>query len=261
MSSEDNEDDKKPMNKVSKEGLQANEQSPGNNLTKDCYQIESIIRNAASQFFSNLTKDCSINTLIDPIASQFASKIVDELKNKIPEQTKKDEIKRINEIDFAMHELSDNTALTITIIIGIFGVLTLFVSSGSGAQDIEQSVKPLWAYGLWWQVGKEMILSVTYWTLILFGLKCYVDRRIFFILKDDLIKDAGINYSKDLIKRANCRWLTRISVNHTWATYGEEMKKFRYKADIHIFTVFYLVIAFLLWFFIANPLVWFFPLK
>jgi hypothetical protein len=165
LSSEDNEDNKKPTNNVSKEGLQANKQSSGNNLTKDCNQIESIIRNAASQFASNLTKDGSINTLIEPIASQFASKIVDELKNKIPDylaQPKKDEIKRLNEIDFAMHELSDNTALTITVIIGIFGVLTLFGSSGSGAQDILQSVKPLWANGFWWLLGKEMILSVTY---------------------------------------------------------------------------------------------------
>jgi hypothetical protein len=172
---------------------------------------------------------------------------------------------RKDEIRFAMQELSENTALTIAIIIGVFSVLTTFSISESLLQRAEEAAdKPLsWSNNLAWrELGKDTILSVIYWSLILFGLKCFVDRRIFFIHKDNLIKDLGIGYNELLKKRAEDEgWLTRNSIKFTWAASGEMDKdhnKFRYRADLRLFTIFYIVIAFFLWFFIAAPLEWFF---
>jgi hypothetical protein len=203
-------------------------------------------------------------------SKDIAAEIIKGLKEPI-EQIKprtEDKAKRIDEINFAMHELTDNTALTITIIIGIFGVLTLFNFSDGGAQNGQTGVqglhqlfssKPeLW----WWKLGRDTILSVVYWTLILFGLKCYVDRRIFFIFKDDLIEVEGIPYNTDLKDRVKGGGkLTNASANYTWAKKkpfsGQKKNLFSYKAHLGVFTLFYLTIAFFLWFFIANPLQWF----
>jgi hypothetical protein len=166
----------------------------------------------------------------------------------------------MDEIRFAMQELSDNTTLTIAIIFGVFGVLTSF----SISESIILADKPLsWSDSLAWrELGKDTILSVIYWSLILFGLKCIVDRRIFFLHKDNLIKDLGLGYNELLKNRAvEDGWLTRTSVKHTWAVSGEtdkSLNKFIYRADLRLFIIFYILIAFFLWFFVAAPLEWFF---
>jgi len=172
---------------------------------------------------------------------------------------------KMDEIRFAMQELSENTTLTIAIVFGVFGVLTSFSISESLLQRAEVLAdKPLsWSDSLAWrELGKDTILSVIYWSLILFGLKCIVDRRIFFIHKDNLIKDLGLGYNELLKKRAEeDGWLTRTSVKHTWAASGEtdkSLNKFIYRADLRLFIIFYIVIAFFLWFFVAAPLEWFF---
>jgi hypothetical protein len=174
----------------------------------------------------------------------------------------KDEIQ--DEIRFAMQELSDNTTLTIAIIIGVFSVLTSFSISESLLQRAQENANESlsWSDSLAWrELGKDTILSVIYWSLILFGLKCFVDRRIFFIHKDNLIRELGSPYNKDLKDRAKADWLTSISIRYTWAAEGEmdkPLNKFRYRADLRLFTIFYLAIAFFLWFFVAAPLEWFF---
>jgi hypothetical protein len=185
------------------------------------------------------------------------------------DNTNKDENLK-DEIRFAMQELSDNTTLTIAIIIGVFSVLTSFSISESLIQRAEEGAdKSLsWSDSLAWrELGKDAILSVIFWSLILFGLKCFVDRRIFFIHKDNLIKELGIGYNELLKNRAEKDgWLTRTSIRYTWAALGERDElernrrhnKFRYRADLRLFAIFYLVIAFFLWFFVSAPLEWFF---
>ncbi len=90
-----------------------------------------------------------------------------------------------------MQGMSENAQFSIAIAVGIFGILSIFVSLDTHNDD-ETVLGSFWKNALWtqpaWIQSTGIVLSVAYWALVLFGMQSYVSRRLFEALTGDYLK-------------------------------------------------------------------------
>ena len=84
-------------------------------------------------------------------------------------------------INFAIQGMSENAQFSIAIAVGIFGILSIFVSLD--IQNDDKTVQDsFWKNALWtqppWIQSTGIVLSIAYWALVLFGMQSYVTRRL-----------------------------------------------------------------------------------
>lgn len=153
-------------------------------------------------------------------------------------------------INFAIQGMNENAQFAIAIAVGIFGILAIFVTldthKGMTPQDI------FWKNALWtkpqWIWLTDIVLSIAYWALVLFGIQSYVGRRIFEGLMGDYLKKKNQEeYFNDIGEIAKENKIANLFYNVIWSSNHD--KKDRYKG-MNIVLSLYIGIAFLLWLFI-----------
>jgi hypothetical protein len=154
-------------------------------------------------------------------------------------------------INFAMQGMSENAQFSIAIAVGIFGILSIFVSLDIHNDD-ETVQNSFWKNALWtqpaWIQSTGIVLSIAYWALVLFGIQSYVTRRLFEGLTGDYLKkmdeEGYYNNIKEIAKENK---LANWMVKTIWASNHE--RKDRYKGIYKVLFL-YISITFILWFFI-----------
>ncbi len=154
-------------------------------------------------------------------------------------------------INFAIQGMSENAQFSIAIAVGIFGILSIFVSLDIHNDD-EAVQDSFWKNALWtqppWIKRTCIVLSIAYWALVLFGMQSYVTRRLFEGLTGDYLKKMNEEgYYNDIKEIAKENKLANWMFNVIWSSNHE--RKDRYKG-IYIVLFLYIGITFILWFFI-----------
>jgi hypothetical protein len=149
-------------------------------------------------------------------------------------------------INFATQGMSENAQFSITIAVGIFGILAIFVSIHDHDND------DFWKNTLWMQplsvIMIGIVLSIAYWALVLFGIQSYVSRRLFEGTMGDYLKKMNEEgYYNNIKEIAKENRLANWMVRKIWSSNHE--RKDRYKGMYKVLFL-YVGIAFLLWLFI-----------
>ena len=153
-------------------------------------------------------------------------------------------------INFAMQGMGENSQFTVAIAIGVFGILAIFVSLDThNSMTAKDSFwkNALWTQPQWiWITG--IILSVAYWTLVLFGVQTYVSRRLFEGVMGDYLKRMNEEwYYDDIEEIAKENKLANLIFKKIWSSNHEKREKYR---GMIIVLSLYIGIAFFLWLFI-----------
>ena len=115
-----------------------------------------------------------------------------------------------------MQGMGENAQFSIAIAVGIFGILSIFVSL-----DIHNDDKAVpgsfWKNALWtqpqWVQSTGIVLSIAYWALVLFGIQSYVTRRLFEGLMGNYLKRMNEEWYLTILKRL----LKRTSLLIGWS--------------------------------------------
>lgn len=160
-----------------------------------------------------------------------------------------DEHKKVHHelINFAIQGMSENAQFSIAIAVGIFGILSIFVSLDIHNDD-EAVQDSFWKNALWtqppWIQSTGIVLSIAYWALVLFGVQSYVTRRLFEGLTGDYLKKMNEEgYYNDIKEIAKENKLANWMFNVIWSSNHE--RKDRYKG-IYIVLFLYIGITFIL---------------
>jgi hypothetical protein len=112
----------------------------------------------------------------------------------------------------------------------------------------EDSADSFWKNALWtksiWVRIAGIILSISYWALILFGIQTYITLRLFEGLMGYYLKTSHPEWYDDITKIAREKTLPNWMVRSIWSNNYEE--KNRYKG-MYVIMFSYLGIAFILW--------------
>jgi hypothetical protein len=146
--------------------------------------------------------------------------------------------------------MAENAQFSIAIAIGIFGILAMFlminhhvILNDGENRDLKDDLELDFGNSFWtkgsWTTAEEIVLSVAYWALVLFGFQSYIARRLFEGLMGYYVK----NINEDIAKIAAENELANWMVKRIWGS-G------RYQRLVPV-TILYFGITFLLWFFVA----------
>ena len=133
--------------------------------------------------------------------------------------------------------MGENAQFSIAIAVGIFGILSIFVSL-----DIHNDDKAVpgsfWKNALWtqpqWVQSTGIVLSIAYWALVLFGIQSYVTRRLFEGLMGNYLKRMNGEWYLTILKRL----LKRTSLLIGWSRlFGQVTMK--EKIGINEYTKYY----------------------
>jgi hypothetical protein len=128
-------------------------------------------------------------------------------------------------INFAIQGMSENAQFSIAIAVGIFGILSIFVSLDIHNDD-EAVQDSFWKNALWtqppWIKSTGIVLSIAYWALVLFGMQSYVTRRLFEGLTGDYLKKMNEEgYYNDIKEIAKENKLANWMFNVIWSSNHE----------------------------------------
>jgi hypothetical protein len=153
-------------------------------------------------------------------------------------------------INFAMQGMGENSQFTVAIAIGVFGILSIFVSLDTHKNMTVEDI--FWNNALWtqpqWIWITAIILSIAYWALVLFGIQTYISRRLFEGVMGNYLKKMNEEwYYNDIKEIAKENKLANLIFRKIWSSNHE--KRERYKG-MNIVLSLYISIAFFLWLFI-----------
>ncbi|MGD1836764.1 MAG: hypothetical protein ACPKPY_01735 [Nitrososphaeraceae archaeon] len=148
---------------------------------------------------------------------------------------------------------SEASNYSLTVAIGIFAILIIFLTidqvSGKhiGLLDYEEMNYD-------WRFYSKIILSISYFSIVLLGAVSFVASRIFSVMTDSYLLDIKSSYLNELKTVLNQYKLFRI-LNRIWFhdiinKADKDEKEIRIKAIVRnskIFLVFYFVISISLW--------------
>lgn len=145
-------------------------------------------------------------------------------------------------INFATQGMNENAQFSVTIAVGVFGILAIFVSIH------DHDNEDFWKNALWMQRPSILIigivLSIAYWALVLFGIQCYVSRRLFEGTMGNYLKRMNEErYYNDIKEIAKENRLADWMVRKIWSSNHE--RKDRYKGMYKVL-ILYIGIAFFL---------------
>jgi hypothetical protein len=105
-------------------------------------------------------------------------------------------------INSAIQGMGENAQFSVAIAVGVFGILAIFVSLDTHKNMTAEDV--FWKNALWtqpqWIWGTGIVLSIAYWTLVLFGIQTYVSRRLYEGIMGDYLKKMNEEWYYNDIK-------------------------------------------------------------
>jgi len=150
-------------------------------------------------------------------------------------------------INSAIQGMGENAQFSVAIAVGVFGILAIFVSLDTHKNMTAEDV--FWKNALWtqpqWIWGTGIVLSIAYWTLVLFGIQTYVSRRLYEGIMGDYLKKMNEEWYYNGIKEiAKENKIANLIVKTIWSSNHE--RKDRYKGMNKVL-ILYIGIAFFLW--------------